>query len=411
MKNTYLSPRISSQYYFCPFPFTVDTYSGCTHNCKYCFSYFGNLLISGGNKDFFSSAKKLDISSFERVISGNPKTKTEKNLSLFVEKRIPLHWGGMSDPFCSFEGEEKTSLEMLKLLAKYDYPFIISTKNARLIEKEYKKAFLNCKHKVLQVSLISDRKEMELVETHPDVQVDKRFNMIKEIADEGVRVVVRLQPFIPLFCEKGLGVFIKRIKDAGAKAITVEVLKVPVMLTPSVKDGLHHLSEAIGYDVVTFYKKFGEPRQSDYELKKPLKEKIILAVKKKAKEVGLEFYCADNEFRYLGDSPVCCGTGDEEGFQSFNPVSNDKIFNTDKKVFSMEDVIPTKSCLDCINLGFLNLGNAFNSSACKGQSMADKAREVWNNEKSPLSPCKFYNNIEVMGKDKDGNLVYKKKRK
>ncbi|MCK4454480.1 hypothetical protein KAU51_04060, partial [Candidatus Parcubacteria bacterium] len=49
--KNYNSPRVSSQFVFCPFPFVLDSYAGCPQNCKYCFAYWNSLVnIAQKNK-------------------------------------------------------------------------------------------------------------------------------------------------------------------------------------------------------------------------------------------------------------------------------------------------------------------------------------------------------------------------
>lgn len=52
------------------------------------------------------------------------------------------------------------------------------------------------------------------------------------------------------------------------------------------------------------------------------------------------------------------------------------------------------------------MGNSYTGSMRKKMSLKDLAIEVWNNPKCSLSPCKFYNNVKFIGKDKNGNAIY-----
>lgn len=261
----------------------------------------------------------------------------------------------------------------------------------------------------MQVSLISLRPELEKIESHPEIKIKNRLEIIEKCAKKGIRVVIRIQPFIPIFCEKGLKELIEKVSELGAKAITIEYLKIPSLQLPPVKKAILNLSEILGYDLPALYKKFGNKTATDFELKPEFKKLWILKTKKLSHEHGLEFYCADNEFRSLGDSGICCGVGREEGFQCRNEVRTGKIFDLDKNIIRIEDILSDEGLLSAINKHWINAGNAYKGSMTKKQSLMDVFKIVWNNPKSELSPCNFYNNVDYIGRDKNNNAIYKKR--
>ncbi len=344
----------------------------------------------------------------ERILSGKATRKDEKELCEFTKRRIPIHWGGISDPFSCFEIEQKKSLEILRLFEKYEYPFIVSTKNKRIVEGEYWETLKRCKYKVIQVSLISLRKELEKIEPNEEIKINNRLEIIKKCAKENIRVVVRLQPFIPLFCEKGLEELIENMASLGAKAITIEYLKIPVILMPEVKRAIMELSGILGYDIETFYRKYGKKTSSDRELKTEMKKYWIIKTRKLAHKNKMEFYCADNEFRTLGDNTICCGVGNEKGFERRNEFRTSRMLDEGKEIITIDDYL--KKDVDLFEKisksKWINMGNSYTGSMRKKMSLKDLAIEVWNNPKCSLSPCKFYNNVKFIGKDKNGNAIY-----
>ena len=95
--------KCGSQIILCNLPVRFDTYRGCSHGCRYCFAQ-----------------KKNDISHIERdesvdglrsFIEGKRGNETE-----WCDWNIPIHWGGMSDPFQPVEKQIRASYECLKLL-------------------------------------------------------------------------------------------------------------------------------------------------------------------------------------------------------------------------------------------------------------------------------------------------------
>lgn len=111
----------------------------------------------------------------ERILANKPKRKDERELCNFTKLKIPIHWGGLTDPFSRFEKDTGVSLEAMKLFRKYKYPFIVSTKNPRLASDEYLKVLKGCTA-IVQVSLISLDKNRNAVYTYNR----KRGDQLKE---------------------------------------------------------------------------------------------------------------------------------------------------------------------------------------------------------------------------------------
>ena len=99
----------------------VDSYRGCSHQCRECFSrqtHDGAAIRPG------ESARAL------RTWLDGARTQ-ETN---WCDWNIPIHWGGLSDPFQPAERERRLSLACLELFAKYAYPVVVSTKATLLVK-------------------------------------------------------------------------------------------------------------------------------------------------------------------------------------------------------------------------------------------------------------------------------------
>lgn len=135
--------KCGSQIILCNLPVRFDTYRGCSHGCRYCFAQ-----------------KKNDISHIERdesvdglrsFIEGKRGNETE-----WCDWNIPIHWGGMSDPFQPVEKQIRASYECLKLLAETKYPFVVSTKGRLVADPEYLDLLAQC-NCVLQISMVCSK--------------------------------------------------------------------------------------------------------------------------------------------------------------------------------------------------------------------------------------------------------------
>lgn len=420
-QKSYTSPRLNGQFPFCSFPFALDTYSGCTHLCKYCFSYYNYLVncsTKNNEKDFFSMAKTINYENLERAF-GEEKESDSRQIKIYrklIKARMPIHWGGVSDPFSMYEvhNEEKVSLKVLKLFNKHQYPVIMSTKSLWLKDApEYIKEIQENKNFIFQVSLISLNERMKEIE--PGTSVEARLEMIK-IFSKTNRVVVRCQPFIPnLDTDEEIENFLKTIAEYGAHAVTIEFLKLSNFTIPEVKKAMEEMSKALGYDVVKFYKFKGVKAGTDTELKFNYKLPILLKFRDWAKKYGLEFYSADNALRDYGDSSICCGIPENyPGFENRMKAQTGSalwIARKNGRVF-FKDVFgniseSNKAFLEQSIDPWLNLGSVEGHLRQGGKTFLEKASQIWDNPKSQNNPANFYNNLVIDGLDEDGHIVYK----
>lgn len=420
-QKSYNSPRLNGQYPFCSFPLALDTYSGCTHLCKYCFSYTNYLIncsTKGNDKDFFAMAKTINIRNLERAFEEeNPKdSKQIKIYRKLIKQRVPMHWGGVSDPFSEYElfSDEKVSLKCLKLFNKHQYPIIMSTKSKWLHKHpEYLKEMQENKNFIFQVSLISFNEKMKQIE--PGTTVEDRLKLI-EIMAKTNRVVVRCQPFVPnLDTDEEIEHFLKTLSELGVSAVTIEFLKLSAFQTKEVKQVMNELSEALGYDVLKFYRFKGQKAGTDFELRFSYKLPILIKFRDLCHKYGMEFYSAENSMREYGDGYSCCGVPKEyPGFENrmkaqssnaiFKARENGRVYYKDifgnmaesDKAFLEEEIGP-----------WLNLGSTEGHLRSEGKTFLDKASQIWDNPSSPNNPAQFFKNLEIDGLDEDGHIIYK----
>lgn len=258
-------PRCGSQIILCDVPIRFDTYEGCGHACSYCF------VSRKTNIAKIKTGESVD--TLRRFISGGRSGETE-----WCDWDIPLHWGGMSDPFQPAEKIHRRSLEALEVFAETQYPFIVSTKSALIADEPYlslvKKS--NC---VVQFSIASPK--YDKVERGA-ATYEERLEAAAKIAPYR-RVVFRVQPYIPeIFTDVIKG--IKRFAAIGAHGIVVEGMK----YTRPVNADLVRIGNDFCYPVSILFQQFQ-------------------SIKAAAHKYGLKFYCGENRLRALGDELCCCG--------------------------------------------------------------------------------------------------------
>ena len=280
-------PRCASQIILCDVPIRFDTYAGCSHGCKYCFAR--------KVRDIREIKPDEGVEALRHFINGERTQETR-----WCDWDIPIHWGGMSDPFQPCEKIHGRSLECLKLLRETQYPFIVSTKGKLVADDEYLDVIKDC-NCIVQISAVCS--EFDVLEQGCP-SFEERMEIVRKIAATGTRVIVRIQPYMTEVFNSVMQ-NIPRWADAGAYAVILEGMKYQRK-----KKGLVKVMGDFCYPK--------ERLAQDFE-----------KIKAEAHRCGLKFYCGENRLREMGDSLCCCGADDMEGWKS-NHYNFSHIINGDK---------------------------------------------------------------------------------
>lgn len=262
-----------SQVILCNLPIRFDTYKGCSHGCRYCFAQKKQNIAKIGKGETAESLRSF--------IEGKRTDTTN-----WCDWNIPIHWGGMSDPFQPIEKKYRVSYECLKLLAETKYPFVVSTKGRLAGEAEYIDLLAKC-NCVVQVSMVCskyDKLEMGCP------TYEERLDIVRRLAPRAKRVVVRIQPYM-------LEVFndvmknIPRLAEAGVYGVVVEGMKFF-----KAKPGMVKVGGDYCYPLSAI--------RRDFE-----------AIKAECHRRGMRFFSGENRLRSMGDDMCCCGIEGLEGFK------------------------------------------------------------------------------------------------
>ena len=240
--------KCGSQVILCNLPVRFDTYRGCSHGCRYCFAQKKN--------DISHIERDESVDSLRSFIEGKRGNETQ-----WCDWNIPIHWGGMSDPFQPIEKQVRASYEYLDLLAQ-----------------------CNC---VVQISMVCSKYD-KLERGCPSYE--ERLTILKMVSARVQRTIVRIQPYMPEVF-KDVMENIPRIAEAGAYGLVVEGMK--------------------------FFK--GKPGMvrvgGDYCYPKDRLRRDFEAIRAECHRHGLKFYAGENRLRAMGDSMTCCGVDGLPGFK------------------------------------------------------------------------------------------------
>ena len=218
----------------CDYPVHFDTYTGCSHKCRYCFKAQRSKTIA---------RKMYDIKPLHAVKSVRDFITGKRNLEIVCfDWDIPLHWGANSDPFQECEREYKASLDVLKVFAETKYPFIVSTKNPVLLTEEPYLTLVSECECVIQISMACSKYDA-LEPGAP--KYEERLKAAEILSKHVTRVVARVQPYM-IDCKSAIISELPRMAKAGIHGIIVSGYLSPNKHKGMTKSGKYYkFSDAI----------------------------------------------------------------------------------------------------------------------------------------------------------------------
>lgn len=319
----YSNPMMpTSQFPMCGNCFRMDTYHGCSFGCSYCF-----VNARGGYFHFDYQLTDINLVRkwFHEAIDLNETNNIKKE---FLNHYVPLHLGGLSDPFQPIEWKYERTYEFLKLSKEYNYPVNISTKTAHLPDKYWD--VLDPNIHTFSISLMGWSDDYIRKWESKTPLAKERASFIKKLKESGFWVGVRIQPVID-------------IKEAEAVVLntqeyvdyyTLEHLKI-ALDNKEVRDEL--LRKITGLDVRLI------PKGREYEFDIATKIANIQRIKD---ITNVKIGCGDNDLHTMSDSLNCCGIDTmTESFKNWFKYNSMYIKMTgDRSQWS-----PKSNCNNCFN--------------------------------------------------------------
>jgi DNA repair photolyase len=399
MSNYLTRPlSLSSQFSHCALPLRLDSYRGCSFSCTYCFA-----RTRGGN-----------VQS-HRIVPANPKTL--RNIFLqatrgysssiihqFLRRRVPIHFGGMSDPFQPRERRDRISFEFLSELEHRGYPTVISTKSSLPMEKPYFDLLSSGWPVIVQFSVTSTEDKraahVEPYATPPSVL----WKTMESLARAGVVVTCRWQPFIEDLVEDPF-VYVRRIAEAGASHVSLEHLKIPVERTIRTKnDGEFSIS-----NLRERYRRQGMLLDGREYVLEPVKKLAnAISVRKIVYKHGMTFGAGDNELQFLSDGEACCSGIDR--FRGFENVFKHQIAlavkrGTKKGAITIQSISDEWAPVGSIDR-YLNSRTRISTRLNLPGSVTDHIRYRWDNLNSSENPSRFLGVTVSDQRDRTGARVF-----
>ena len=231
--NSFL--EISNRAAACPMPFNADVWDGllCPFGCIYCFAnafraslytaFFDNSKTMGMrhcNPDYY----KREMEKLQPLRGKDPHSLPQGVRKAFGME-IPLRFGIRFEDFLNNERKEGISLELLNYLKETAYPVMINTKASLVGEDAYVRALSeNPAKAAVHITLLTPNDEVNKRLEPGAPSYEKRIEAAKNLASAGVRVVMRIEPFLYLLNDKkeDMRKYMEDIKKAGVHNITFD---------------------------------------------------------------------------------------------------------------------------------------------------------------------------------------------
>lgn len=278
--------QLTRQFAFCPNAFRVDLYKGCDFGCKYCFANMNWTQYGKSNHD------TANINKIKRIFNTALETdKASKDILVeLVRHRVPIHCGGMSDPFQKREWELNLTKQLIELSNSYDYPIQFSTKTSKMPD-DYME-ILNPDIHAFQVSILGyDDDYIKCWECNTST-AQERLDFVDYLINRGFWCGIRIQPIINISQVEKLCYNIN-----NASYVTVEHFKSIFDVKGAMLAFLNQVENKHDYEM----------SKGKLQFKRDVKIKNIKTIKNILNAKNIKVGVGDNDLHYMSDSRCCCG--------------------------------------------------------------------------------------------------------
>ena len=326
--------QLTSQFKFCPMAFRVDMYRGCSYACRYCFANMNAFHEIGTG---LSTWRNADIDWVRNIFKTALETDKESK-SVIIEllrNRVPMHCGGMSDPFQTREWEMGLTKELIKISKEYNYPIVFSTKTASLPDEYYN--LLDKKLHAFQVSIMGWSPEYIKKWEGNTASAQARAEFVQLLRNDfDIWCSVRIQPIINKW---------------EAVALMLAMRDIPSYYS---LEHLHVIADSwAGQEALLKHCKGSKSfiqKSGITEFKTEVKRKNIEFLTKVANAFSVPVGAADNDLHYMSQSRCCCGT-DTIGGAFNNYLKFNSCYLSTGKSDTKEMFIPKSNVRRHMNIG------------------------------------------------------------
>lgn len=420
--GNYNGIRFTADGFDCALPVSIDTHNVCSFGCLYCFS---NFLLRDPHRKGTFKVTQWSHAALEKVLSGEPGPYRifYDALREIPGKVAPIQWGALGDPFDNVERWQGWALKAAELFVKYGQPCRISTKGGRLLCREpaYMDAISHPNFWVaFSISSIDDEALARVDVGTP--LASERLAAMAELSRRGVSTSLRMRPMIPGLTDStprypmAYRDLILRAAEAGAKAISMEIMFFPGTEPPQVRARMDKLMREVGRKPLRKIYKATSIHGPCLRSSRTWKEDIVFACYEVAKGAGLTFGISDPHFKELNDTGCCCGIQpDDPVFGAWSRKNATNALVEARKDYEAGG--PGLACFDDARPGWAHkvsmdalcvMTGPANAHRRAHYTWEDKLRETWNDLRGPRGPMGYFGGVlRPHELDGDKNVVYR----
>ena len=304
-------PKTGHELVTCHYPLRLDTYSGCVHNCVYC--YAKNLLEVRG---YWNTTRPANPTHIEKQLEyflehTEDCNSLSSSLSNAIKRKVPFRLGGLTDCFQDCEKQKRITEKVLEILNRYEYPYLIVTKSPLVADYV---DLLDERLAVIQITITTLKENLsKAIEPNAPKPLD-RCKALQILSDSGYFTTARFSPIIPNVNLVEADKLFEAYSNAGAKHVLVEFFRGTLKM-------IERVELATNRKIKQHFVKNG------YYYRFNFNEKLTMYkhLKKLANEFGMKFsICSDGDpipFE-LNDTKNCCGTDGLKNFKGVDRVTS-----------------------------------------------------------------------------------------
>lgn len=198
---------------------SINPYRGCEHGCSYCFARPSHTYMG------LSAGLDFETKLFAKVGAA---ALLERELSTpgYHAKTVAL--GANTDPYQPIEREYKITREILEVLARFNHPVGIVTKNA-LVTRDIDILAPMAEKGLVKVAMsvtTLDRKLARSMEPRASTP-EKRLDAIRQLTEAGIPTAVLAAPMIPAINDHEIEKILGAAREVGATEAGYVLLRLP----------------------------------------------------------------------------------------------------------------------------------------------------------------------------------------
>ena len=164
------------------YPYVINPYTGCQHNCSYCYAHF--MKRFSGHKEPWGQFVDVKVNAPDLL-----------RLDIARKKKNRVWISGVCDPYQPLEGKYKLTRQCLEILAQNEWPVTVQTRSP-LVLRDLDILITGKDFEVgLSITTADDGIRKLFEPNAPPIK--ERVRALDELHQAGIRTYVMIAPILP----------------------------------------------------------------------------------------------------------------------------------------------------------------------------------------------------------------------